>query len=336
MLVLGVESSCDESAAAVVEDGSRILSNVIASQHELHAPYGGVVPELASRRHVENIPLVITEALAVAGVELKAIDCFAVTRGPGLVGALLVGLSIAKGLAWAEKKPLVPVNHLHGHMLAARLNHDVTYPHLCLLVSGGHTSLYKVDSPLAIEEISSTRDDAAGEAFDKVAKMLGLGFPGGPAVEKAAKDGDEQSVKLPTPKVKGAPLAFSFSGLKTAVRRVLSQSPKPSVKDVAAAFQKTVTALLVTKTMQASKEYGLKEIVVAGGVARNVYLRERMKHAADSAGCGLFFPEPVLCTDNAAMIAAAGYFLYNENPTDPRFKDFLTLDAVANLPLDTI
>ncbi|MFQ5432259.1 MAG: tRNA (adenosine(37)-N6)-threonylcarbamoyltransferase complex transferase subunit TsaD [Nitrospinota bacterium] len=335
MLVLGIESSCDETAAGVVDNGRKILSNVIASQHEIHSPYGGIVPELASRRHVENIPHVINEALELAEVSLKQIDVFAVTRGPGLIGALLIGLSTAKAMAWAEGKPLVPVNHLHGHIAAARLNHDVNYPHLCLLVSGGHTSLYKVESPVAVKEISSTRDDAAGEAFDKVARLLGLGFPGGPAVETAALKGNDGNVKFTEPKVKGAPLAFSFSGLKTAVRRLVMTEPKPVTEDIAAAFQKTVAKTLISRTMLAAKEFSLKDIVVSGGVARNAYLRNKITEAAGSAGRTVFFPDPILCTDNAAMIAAAGFYLYEENPDDPRFNDFLKLDAVANLPLTT-
>ena len=335
MLVLGIETSCDETAAAVVEDGQKILSNVIASQHEIHSKYGGIVPELASRRHVENMPPVINEALSRAGLSLKEIDLFAVTQGPGLIGALLIGLSTAKAMAWAQGKPIVPVNHLHGHIAAARLNHDINYPHLCLLVSGGHTSLYQVESPVAVKEISSTRDDAAGEAFDKVARLLGLGFPGGPAVEAAALNGNDGNIKFTEPKVKGAPLAFSFSGLKTAVRRVVMTEPKKATQDIAAAFQKTVAKTLISRTMKAAKEFSLKDIVVAGGVARNAYLRNKITEAAKTAGCNLFFPDPVLCTDNAAMIAAAGYVLYKDNPDDPRFNDFLKLDAVANLPLTT-
>ena len=336
MLLLGIESSCDETAAAVVEDGRKILSNVIASQHEIHSEYGGIVPELASRRHVENMPTVINEALTLAGVSLKEIDVFAVTQGPGLIGALLIGLSTAKALAWAEGKPLVPVNHLHGHMAAALLNHDINYPHLCLLVSGGHTSLYKVESAVAAMELSSTRDDAAGEAFDKVARLLGLGFPGGPVVEAAALNGNDSNVKFTEPNVKGAELAFSFSGLKTAVRRILMTEPKPATEDIAAAFQKTVARTLISRTMKAAKKFSLKDIVVAGGVARNEYLRNKLTEAAEGADCTLFFPDPILCTDNAAMIAAAGYYLYKEQPDSPRFKDFLKLDAVANLPLASL
>lgn len=333
MLVLGIESSCDETAGAVVEDGKRTLSNVIASQNEVHAPYGGIVPELASRRHVENIPVVIRSALEIAKVELGQIDVFAVTRGPGLLGALLVGLSTAKALAWSTGKPLVPVNHLHGHSASVGLEYDTAYPHLCLLVSGGHTSLYKVSSPVDMEELASTRDDAAGEAFDKAARMLGLGYPGGPALERAARRGDENKIRFTIPSVRGRPLDFSFSGLKTAVRAVLRKKPTPKVEDVAASFQKTVTEILQLKTASAAEKYGLKEIVVAGGVARNEHLRNGMRKMAATAGYKLFLPKPDYCTDNAAMIAVAGFHLYRANPDNPSFRDFLTLDAVANLKL---
>jgi len=331
MLVLGIESSCDETAAAVVKDGVTVLSNVIASQHDIHAKFGGVVPELASRRHVENMPVVITEALKRAGVGIKDVDLLAVTRGPGLVGALLVGLSAAKAIAWSLQKPLVPVHHLHGHIVAAGFNHHVAYPHLCLLVSGGHTSLFKVHSPVLLEELASTRDDAAGEAFDKVAKLLGLGFPGGPAVEKAAKNGNADALKFTMPKIKGSTLDFSFSGLKTAVRLAIRENPR--TEDVAASFQKTVTQILTGKTVLAAKERGLDRIVMAGGVACNGYLREAMKKACDENGFTVMWPEPVYCTDNAAMIAAAGYYMYAAQPNDPRWRDYLSLDAVANLPL---
>ncbi|MBI5178988.1 MAG: tRNA (adenosine(37)-N6)-threonylcarbamoyltransferase complex transferase subunit TsaD [Nitrospinae bacterium] len=331
MLALGIESSCDETAAAVVENGAKVLSNVIASQHDIHARFGGVVPELASRRHVENMPVVVTEALERAGVTMGDIDLFAVTRGPGLVGALLVGLSFAKGAAWALKKPLVPVHHLHGHIVAAGFNHALRYPHLCLLVSGGHTSLFRVDSPVTFLELASTRDDAAGEAFDKVAKLLGLGFPGGPAVEKCAANGDARAVKFTMPKVKGSALDFSFSGLKTATRLALEKKPK--AEDVAASFQKTVADILVQRTLFAAKEQKLDYIVMAGGVACNGHLRREMKRAGDVNGLTVVWPEPVYCTDNAAMIAAAGYFMYAAEPTSPRWMDYLSLDAVANLPL---
>ncbi len=334
MLVLGIETSCDETAVAVVRGGVNVLSNVIASQHDIHQQYGGVVPELASRRHVENMPVIAREALGRAGVTLNDIDLFAVTRGPGLLGALLVGLSAAKGMAWALKKPLAPVHHLHGHIVAARFNHELVYPHLCLLVSGGHTSLYKVDGPVTMTELASTRDDAAGEAFDKVAKMLGLGFPGGPAVERAAKEGDEKAVPFTIPRVKGSALDFSFSGLKTAVREAMKKNPR--VADVAASFQRVVTNTLVAHTVRAAAQFDFKEIVIAGGVAANGHLRAGMTRAGEEHGLRVVWPAPVYCTDNAAMIAAAGYFLYRENPDDPRWRDFNGLDAVANLPLETI
>jgi len=331
MLILGIETSCDETAAAVVEDGKVILSNIIASQHDIHAKYGGIVPELASRRHIENLPVVISEALKTAGRTFEEIDILAVTRGPGLMGALLVGLSAAKGIAWALQKPLVPVHHLHGHILAAGLTQELPRPFLCLVVSGGHTSLYRVESPVEISEISSTRDDAAGEAFDKVAKMLGLGFPGGPAVEKEAEKGNPARFDFPVPKVRGDRLAFSFSGLKTAVRNVIGDAPAKA--DVAASFQRAAVKSLVSKTIAAAEQFGLPFIALAGGVACNGELRKRMKEAADKKGMRVVWPEPVLCTDNGAMIAAAGYYLYRENPDNPAFTEFKTLDAEANLRL---
>ncbi len=334
MLVLGIESSCDETAASVVEDGKKVVSNIIASQHDVHAPFGGVVPELASRRHVENLPVVVKEALKAASVELEDIELFAATRGPGLLGALLVGLSAAKAMAWARQKPFAAVNHLHGHMLAAGLTRELVYPHLCLLVSGGHTGLYRVESPTGVREISCTLDDAAGEAFDKVAKMLGLGFPGGPEIEKAAKDGNENAIKFPIANIKGKPDHFSFSGLKTAVRNVLNGGH--STADIAASFQRTVSDTLVKRTMAVAEKQGLKEIVIAGGVACNTHLRNSMKEATEKYGCTAVWPEPVYCTDNAAMIASAGYYLYKENPDGECFKDFLSTDAVANLPVENL
>jgi N6-L-threonylcarbamoyladenine synthase len=331
MLILGIESSCDDTTAAVVEDGKKVLSNIIASQHDIHAKYGGIVPELASRRHIENIPVVIAEALQNANIEMKDIDAVAVTYGPGLLGALLVGMSTAKGIAWAEKKPLIPVHHIHGHIVAAELTQEIKYPNLTLVVSGGHTSLFRVDSPTKTEELSSTRDDAAGEAFDKVAKMLGLGFPGGPAIEKLAGAGNKNRLNFKVPSVKGDPLAFSFSGLKTAVRLAMSKSPDPG--DLSAAFQSTVVKSLVTKTMLAAEKYGFGEVVIAGGVACNNSLRNGMAEAGKKIGIEVKWPEPVYCTDNGAMIAAAGYHLYMDNPKSPLFNDFLALDAVANLKL---
>ncbi|MDH5541392.1 MAG: tRNA (adenosine(37)-N6)-threonylcarbamoyltransferase complex transferase subunit TsaD [Nitrospinota bacterium] len=331
MLILGIESSCDDTAAAVVKNGKTVLSSVTSSQHEIHSKYGGIVPELASRRHIENIPIVIAEAVELSGIALKDLDAIAVTQGPGLLGALLVGIAAAKGLAWAEKKPLVPVHHLHGHIVAAGLNHELRYPHLCLVVSGGHTSLFKIDSPVEFFEISSTRDDAAGEAFDKVAKMLGLGFPGGPAVEKEAVDGDPLKLQFSVPNVKNDPLAFSFSGMKTAVRNAMKSSPKTC--DVAAAFQATVVKTLVTKTMLAAEKLGLKDIVLAGGVACNKALRTEMERESQKRGFHTVWPEPKFCTDNGAMIALAGHHIFLNNTENPDFRNFLALDGEANLKL---
>jgi len=331
MLTLGIETSCDETAASVLEDNNTILSNVIATQYEVHSQYGGIVPELASRRHVENIDVVICEALKNASVTIKDIDIIAVTKGPGLLGALLVGLSTAKGLAWAGKKPLVPVHHLHGHILAAGLTQKVGFPFLSLVVSGGHTSLYKVSSPLDISEISSTRDDASGEAFDKVAKMLGFGFPGGQALEKEAKKGSAVKYRLPNPTVKGDPLAFSFSGLKTAVRNLLEKESSADKADVAASFQSALVKSLTSKTLKASEKYNLTEVVLAGGVACNSLLREEMTKEGKKIGVTVKYPEPILCTDNGAMIAFAGQTIYKANPNDKRFHDFLSLDASANI-----
>jgi N6-L-threonylcarbamoyladenine synthase len=328
MLTLGIESSCDETACAVVKDGVEVLSNVIASQHDIHSRYGGVVPELASRRHVENLPIVVREALQRAGVNLGQIDLFGATFGPGLMGALLVGLSAAKGMAWALGKPLVPVNHLHGHIMAAGLNHTLVYPHLCLLVSGGHTSVYLVESPTAYAELARTRDDAAGEAFDKVAKLMGLGFPGGPAVERAAKAGDDRAINFTMANVKEKKTDFSFSGLKTAVRLALAANPR--VEDLAASFQRTVVKTLVSRTLSIAREQGLANIVMAGGVACNGRLRDEMKNACDEAGFSVVWPEPIFCTDNAAMIASAGYYLYSADPGNPAWLSFTKTDAVAN------
>ncbi len=331
MLILGIETSCDETAVAVVKDGRDILSNIIATQYEVHSQYGGIVPELASRRHMENLPVVVAEALKTAGLTVAEIDLFAVTRGPGLLGALLVGLSAAKGMAWALRKPLVPVHHIHGHILAAGFTQELAWPFLCLVASGGHTSLYRVESPARISEISSTRDDAAGEAFDKVAKMLGLGFPGGPAVEKEAEKGNPASFDFPVPQVRGDKLAFSFSGLKTAVRNAINDSTAKA--DVAASFQRAAVTAMVSKTIAAAEQLYLPFIVLAGGVACNGELRKRMKEAADKKGMRVVWPEPVLCTDNGAMIAAAGYYLFRDNPDNPAFAEFKMLDAEANLPL---
>jgi N6-L-threonylcarbamoyladenine synthase len=310
VVVLGIESSCDETAAAVVTDGRRIISSVVASQDAIHAPYGGIVPELASRRHLEVIVPTVQQALAAAGVSASALDGIAVTCGPGLVGSLLVGCSVAKSLAWACRLPLVGVNHLEGHIYASVLTDDPPeHPFLALVVSGGHTALYHAPRPLSYALVGQTRDDAAGEAFDKVAKLLGLGFPGGPIIERVARSGDPGAVSFPRAHMTDLASDFSFSGIKTAVslhaKRRAPLSPA-HVADVAASFQATVCRMLVDRTVAAALELGVTRVVLTGGVAANGVLRASLTAAADEHGLRLHVPPPRLCTDNAAMIAAAG------------------------------
>jgi N6-L-threonylcarbamoyladenine synthase len=313
MLVLGVETSCDETAAAVVEDGRRVRANVVASQIATHAPYGGVVPEVASRQHVATIVPVIERALRDAGIAFGDLDAIAVTAGPGLVGALLVGVETAKALAFALGKPLVAVNHLAGHLAAAYIVDDPAaapqYPHLALLVSGGHTALIRIDGPGQTRLLGSTRDDAAGEAFDKVGKMLGLGYPGGVAIDKAAATGDARAVSLPRALPGRDDLDFSFSGLKTAVATLLARGGTPAgqaMNDFCASFQAAVVDVLVRKSRRALVREGLGTLVVCGGVAANRGLRAALAAAAAEDGFALHIPPPKYCTDNAAMIAAAG------------------------------
>jgi N6-L-threonylcarbamoyladenine synthase len=312
-LVLGVETSCDETAAAVVEDGRRVRANVVASQIATHAQYGGVVPEVASRQHVATIVPVIQRADADAGLQFRDVDAIAVTAGPGLVGALLVGVETAKALAFALGKPLVAVNHLAGHLAAAFLeNGDATppsYPHLALLVSGGHTALIRIEAPGQTRLLGSTRDDAAGEAFDKVGKMLGLGYPGGVVIDRLAATGDARAVTLPRALQGRDDLDFSFSGLKTAVATLLARRPLPEgqeMNDFCASFQAAVVDPLVRKSRRALAREGLGALVVCGGVAANRGLRAALAAAAAEDGFALHIPPPRYCTDNAAMIAAAG------------------------------
>jgi N6-L-threonylcarbamoyladenine synthase len=317
VLVLGVETSCDETAAAVVEDGRRVLANVVASQIATHAPYGGVVPEVASRQHVATIVPVIQRAVADAGLALGDLDAIAVTAGPGLVGALLVGVETAKALAFALGKPLVAVNHLAGHLAAAFLESGEAspppYPHLALLVSGGHTALIRIDAPGATRLLGATRDDAAGEAFDKVGKMLGLGYPGGVVIDRLAATGDPRAVPLPRALSGRDDLDFSFSGLKTAVATLLARGPLPEgqqMNDFCASFQAAVVDVLVRKSRRALTREGLPALVVCGGVAANRGLRAALAAAAAEDGFALHIPPPKYCTDNAAMIAAAGAQLF--------------------------
>jgi N6-L-threonylcarbamoyladenine synthase len=332
MLVLGIETSCDETAAAVLAGGQKILSSVVASQDHVHAPYGGVVPELASRRHVEVILPVVEKALAEAGVSLRDLGGIAVTRGPGLVGSLLVGCSVAKALAYVHALPLVGVNHLEGHIFAAFLSEPKpAYPFLALVVSGGHTALYLAREPLSYQLIGQTRDDAAGEAFDKVAKLLGLGYPGGPIIELTARSGDPAAIGFPMAQISDGAPDFSFSGIKTAVSLFVKRHAPLSertVADVVASFQATVVKMLTAKTVKAARRLGVKRVVLTGGVAANRALRAALGAEAEARGLELHIPPPPLCTDNAAMIAAAGHARLLSGQRAP-----LTLNALPSLKL---
>ncbi|HEY3367553.1 MAG TPA: tRNA (adenosine(37)-N6)-threonylcarbamoyltransferase complex transferase subunit TsaD [Symbiobacteriaceae bacterium] len=330
-LILGIESSCDETAAAVVAGGRKVLSNVIASQIDLHKKYGGVVPEIASRKHLESILPTIREALEQAGVTMPELDAVAVTHGPGLVGTLLVGLSAAKALAWALDKPLIGVNHLQGHISANFLSEDAPeFPLICLVVSGGHTDLIYMTGHGQMEILGRTRDDAAGEAFDKVARSVGLGYPGGPQVERLAEQGDPDAVTLPKAHTEGI-YDFSFSGLKTAVLQyVQRKGPLDDQQraDLAAGFQKTVTSTLAEKTLRAARAKDVRQVILAGGVAANGALRRAMREKLEPQGIKLGYPPPILCTDNAAMIAAAGHYLWTAG-----VRSELDLNAVPGLGL---
>lgn len=331
--ILAIESSCDETAAAVVNNGREVRSNVISSQIELHKLYGGVVPEIASRKHIEKINQVIEEALKEAEVTLDDIDAIGVTYGPGLVGALLVGVAEAKAIAYARKLPLVGVHHIEGHISANYIEHpELEPPFLCLVVSGGHTHLVCVKDYGKYEILGRTRDDAAGEAYDKVARAIGLGYPGGPKIDRLAKEGNAEAVRFPKAHVEGAPYDFSFSGLKSAVLNYINgcqmrgESYNPA--DIAASFQKAVVDVLVEKSMSAVEEYGMNKFAIAGGVASNSALREGMKKACEEKGISFYYPSPIYCTDNAAMIGAAAYYEYLAGT-----RHGWDLNAVPNLKL---
>ncbi len=337
MLVLGIETSCDETAAAVVRDGCEILSSVISSQIELHRPYGGVVPELASREHLEKIDHVVEKALNDSNVTLDDIDGIAVTQGPGLIGALLVGVSYAKSLAWARGLPIVGVNHIEGHVFSVAFeNPEVQFPALALIVSGGHTNIFHLPEPGKYEIVSRTRDDAAGEAFDKVAKMLGLGYPGGPIIEKIAASGDPRSVRFVKAKISDGKPDLSFSGLKTAVSKHLRENsiepvregsePSQQIMDVAASFQASVVHALSSTLEKLAVQLQPKTLIVAGGVACNLALQAAVSKAAERVGVPAYFPSKHLSTDNAAMIAAAGHFhLQRGERSDLRMTADVTL-----------
>ena len=326
VITLGIESSCDETSVAVVKNGREVLSNVINSQIKIHEKFGGVVPEIASRNHVEAISDVTKQALQEAEIELKEIDHIACTYGPGLVGALLVGVSYAKGLSYALNKPLTPTNHIEGHIAANYITHkNLEPPFLCLIISGGHTHLVYIKDYHDFTILGKTRDDAIGEAFDKVARVIGLGYPGGPKVDKLAKEG-QANIELPKTHIEG--LDFSFSGIKTAIINLHHKNPDINKADLCASFEKYVTDILLENTLKAAKELGTNKIALAGGVSANSYIRQSFVDL-EKQGYQIYYPEPVLCTDNAAMIASAGYYRFLAGNTAD-----LTLNAVPNLKIE--
>jgi len=331
--ILAIESSCDETAAAVIKNGRQVCSNVIFSQIELHKLYGGVVPEIASRKHIEKVNQVIRQALEEASMQLQDIDAIAVTYGPGLVGALLVGVAEAKAIAYAAHKPLVGVHHIEGHIAANYIeNLDLEPPFLCLVVSGGHTHLVKVVDYDRFEILGKTRDDAAGEAFDKVARAIGLGYPGGPKIDALAKEGDRNAIAFPRAKVDGNEYDFSFSGLKSSVLNYLNQCEMKQIEvnraDVAASFQYAVIDVLTTHAIHAVKQLGIDKLAIAGGVASNSSLRQNLQEACEREGIRFYHPSPIFCTDNAAMIGVAGYYAYCNG-----VRHGLDLNAVPNLKI---
>ena len=328
IITLGIESSCDETSVAVVKNGREVLSNIINSQIKIHEKFGGVVPEIASRNHIEAISAVTKEALKEANITWDDIDNIACTYGPGLVGALLVGVSYAKGLSYALNKPLTGTNHIEGHVAANYISHkELKPPFLCLIISGGHTHLVHIQDYDKFEILGKTRDDAIGEAFDKVARVIGLGYPGGPKVDKLAKEGTA-SIELPKTHMDG--LDFSFSGIKTAIINLHHKNPEVNKADLCASFEKYVTEILLVNSLKAAKELNIKTIALAGGVSANSYIRQQFMEL-EKQGYKIYYPEPILCTDNAAMIASAGYYRYTYGVTSD-----LTLNAVPNLKIGTI
>lgn len=334
-VILAIETSCDETAVAIVENGEKVLSNKILSQIDIHKAFGGVVPEVASRHHLEGILPLIDEALEEANCCFDDIEALAVTNGPGLVGALLVGLSVAKSLAYSLNKPLIPVNHLAGHIYANFLENPVKFPLVALIVSGGHTDLIYMDKHLSFEIMGQTRDDAAGEAFDKIARALGLGYPGGPIVDKYAKLGNPKAIDFPRVYLEKDSYDFSFSGLKSAVLNYLHNSKQrgeaPKVEDVCASFQQAVVEVLVNKTIDCAKDKGVDNIIIAGGVSANSGLRNAFEKRCNQESINLYRPSIGLCTDNAAMIGSVAYFLYREG-----ISSDLDLNAYASMPLNEL
>ena len=327
MLILGIDTSCDDTAAAVVEDGRRIISNVVSNQDDIHEKYGGIVPELASRRHIELIWPAVNEAINRAGVNFTDVAAIAVTRGPGLIGSLLVGVCFAKSLSFVNDTPMVAVNHLEGHIHSIFLEANPAFPFVALVVSGGHTSLYRVDDFGIYTELGRTRDDAAGEAYDKTAKLLGFGYPGGPVIDAISAKGDPHAIAFPKANLKGS-LDFSFSGLKTSVLNYVKKHPESKKEDIAASFQLAVVEALIDRTIEAAREERINRVILSGGVSANSFLRSSMKEKAVSEGIELFLPSLNLCTDNAAMIASAGYYYFKKGD----LADF-SLNPKACLPI---
>lgn len=331
--VLAIESSCDETAAAVVVNGRDVRSNIIASQIDIHKIYGGVVPEIASRKHIEKINQVVDEALSESGMTLEDMDAICVTYGPGLVGALLVGVGMAKALSYAADKPLIGVHHIEGHISANYIeNKDLEPPFICLVASGGHSHLVHVLDYGEYEVLGRTRDDAAGEAFDKVARAIGLGYPGGPKMDALSKEGNPDAISFPRASIEGAPYDFSFSGVKSAVLNYMNGCKMKGEAyveaDIAASFQKAVVEVLVSHTILAAENFGISKVAIAGGVACNSGLRSAMSQECKEKGYSFFMPSPLLCTDNAAMIGAAGYYEFKKG-----VRHGLDLNAIPNLPL---
>ena len=333
LVTLAIESSCDETAAAVLLEGRQVLSNIISSQIEIHKQYGGVVPEIASRHHLTNVNTVVDRALEESGITMDEVDMIRVTYGPGLVGALLIGLATAKAYALASGKPLIGVHHIQGHICANYIEHkELEPPFMALVISGGHTNIVEVTGYNECRVLGGTRDDAAGEAYDKVARVLGLGYPGGPLIDRIAREGNPHAVEFKRVFLEKGSLDFSFSGIKTGVLNYINSEKQAGreicTADVAASFQAAVLEVIVTKTVKAAVDMGKDKIVLAGGVAANSRLREMLRTECDKRGIALYYPSPVLCTDNAAMIGCAAYYRYMAGE-----RDDLTLDAIPNLEL---
>jgi N6-L-threonylcarbamoyladenine synthase len=327
MLILGIDTSCDDTAAAIVEDGRRIISNAVSSQNEIHEKYGGIVPELASRRHIEMIWPVVDEALSNASLNFSDLSAIAVTHAPGLIGSLLVGVCFAKSISFVNNIPLVSVNHLEGHIFSTFLEHTPKFPFIALIASGGHTSLYIVSDFGNYTEVGRTRDDAAGEAYDKVAKLLGFGYPGGPFIDNLACKGDPLAIAFPRAKLKDS-FDFSFSGLKTAVLYHIKKNPESRKEDIAASFQAAVTDVLINRVIEISEKENIMNVALSGGVSANSGLRNIFKSKAAEKGWELYLPSSHLCTDNAAMIASAGYYRFKRGETAD-----MSLNPKAYLPL---